>query len=548
MMPGRSRRLIFNIFGSCLILLGLANILFSESFFNKFLEKEMILSPGSKTFELWKKPPLNIKLDFYLFNWTNPEDFDKPYIKPKFEELGPYRFMEVPHKVDIKWHPQNASMSYKKQSKYYFDAEGSKGSLDDEIVTVNSLAVSLSSKAKNWNLLRRKVIDMALNVYNDDISIRKTVNDLLFEGYEDVLLNLANFLPSSLTEVKVPFDKFGYCYPRNYSADVTGIFNIHTGADDIRKFGQVHTWNYKDTTNAYAPECAKVYGSAGEFQSLYLQPNKPVDFFLSDICRSVKMDYVEATEVEGIRGYRYEGGKRMVDNGTLYPENVCHCNGKCVPSGLINISSCWFGSPMFLSYPHFHDADPTYLSQVDGLKPEKDKHELYLVLEPKSGLLLDMAARLQSNILIEPIAHFKLFKNKRRIFFPLFWFEARTRVPLDLTGEFKLLPRAILTAQILGGFSILGGLILLAWYPIKVHLQNRLIQQIKINNLDSQTHHQIVGKQISLQPEVSPLLVSSVQANAKILERADTEISTLSIDACTSSTDRSSMQSTTSST
>lgn len=54
---------------------------------------------------------------------------------------------------------------------------------------------------------------MALNVYNDDISIRKTVNDLLFEGYEDVLLNLANFLPSSLTEVKVPFDKFGYCYP-----------------------------------------------------------------------------------------------------------------------------------------------------------------------------------------------------------------------------------------------------------------------------------------------------------------------------------------------
>lgn len=101
----------------------------------------MILSPGSKTFELWKKPPLNIKLDFYLFNWTNPEDFDKPHIKPKFEELGPYRFMEVPHKVDIKWHPHNASMSYKKQSKYYFDAEGSKGSLDDEIVTVNSLAV-----------------------------------------------------------------------------------------------------------------------------------------------------------------------------------------------------------------------------------------------------------------------------------------------------------------------------------------------------------------------------------------------------------------------
>lgn len=62
---------------------------------------------------------------------------------------------------------------------------------------------------------------------------------------------------------------------------------------------------------------------------------------------------------------------------------------------------------MFLSYPHFYDADPYYLSEVDGLKPNKEKHELYLVLEPKTGLMLEMSARLQSNILVEPVSDFR---------------------------------------------------------------------------------------------------------------------------------------------
>ncbi|XP_053959635.1 protein peste-like isoform X2 [Anastrepha ludens] len=547
MFPEKNRCFIFKIVGSCLVILGLLHAFFSETLVNNLMEKEMVLSPDSKTFDLWKKPPVKVTLDFYMFNWTNPQDFQNLNIKPKFEELGPYRFTEVPHKVDIKWHPDNASMTYRKQSKYYFDAAGSKGRLEDEIVTVNSLAVSLSAKAKRWSPLRRRVIDIALKVYHNDITMKKSMDELLFEGFEDVLLNVANFLPSSLTDVKVPFDKFGYCYPRNHSVDVTGLYNIHTGADDISKFGQIHTWNYRNTTGAYAPECSKVYGSAGEFQSVYLKPHKPIHFFLSDVCRTVRMDYVETTEVEGVKGFRYEGGKRMVDNGTLYPENVCHCNGECVPSGLINISSCWFGSPMFISYPHFYDADPYYLSEVDGLRPEKQKHELYLVLEPKTGLMLEMAARLQSNILVEPISDFTMFRNRRRIFFPLFWFEARTRVSPDLANEFKIMPRVTLCGQILGGISVLIGVVLLLWYPVKAHLQNRLIQQIKINNLDSETHR-VVGKTISLQPEISPLLVTTAQERTKILERTDTRLSDLSIGESTNSADRSSMQSSASTT
>lgn len=101
----------------------------------------MALSPTSRSFEGWKVSPLPLNFDVYLFNWTNPEDF---YVgsgkKPRFEQLGPYRFRESPDKVDIDWHNHNYSVSFHKKSWFYFDAEASNGSLSDMVNTVNSVA------------------------------------------------------------------------------------------------------------------------------------------------------------------------------------------------------------------------------------------------------------------------------------------------------------------------------------------------------------------------------------------------------------------------
>jgi len=109
----------------------------------------MALSPTSRSFEGWKVSPLPLNFDVYLFNWTNPQDF---FVgsgkKPRFEQLGPYRFREQPDKVDIEWHNQNASVSFHKKSWFYFDAAGSNGSLSDMVTQVNSVA-HVSSQHNN---------------------------------------------------------------------------------------------------------------------------------------------------------------------------------------------------------------------------------------------------------------------------------------------------------------------------------------------------------------------------------------------------------------
>lgn len=96
---------------------------------------------------------------------------------------------------------------------------------------------------------------------------------------------------------------------------MTGVFNAYTGADDISRMGQMHTWNYKTNTGFFESHCGMVNGSAGEFYPKNLTPDSIVGLFTPDMCRTVPLEYTEAVEIEGIQGYKYSGGARAVDNG-----------------------------------------------------------------------------------------------------------------------------------------------------------------------------------------------------------------------------------------
>ena len=53
-----------------------------------------------------------------------------------------------------------------------------------------------------------------------------------------------------------------------------------------------------------------------------------------------------------------------------------------LPTGLLNAESCRFGSPAFISFPHFLHADPFLLDSVEGLAPNMDVHHFYIDLIP----------------------------------------------------------------------------------------------------------------------------------------------------------------------
>lgn len=147
------------------------------------LFQELIIDEKSQSFKEWKSPSIELYFDVYLFNWTNANDFTFPeFPKPIFEELGPYRFREYRDKADLKFHQHNSTVSYKPFSTYIFDEEGSKGTLDDFLTTVNVVAVGAAAQSLKMDYGHKKLISHALNGYEEEITVTKSVRELLFEG------------------------------------------------------------------------------------------------------------------------------------------------------------------------------------------------------------------------------------------------------------------------------------------------------------------------------------------------------------------------------
>ena len=48
------------------------------------------------------------------------------------------------------------------------------------------------------------------------------------------------------------------------------------------------------------------------------------------------------------------------------------------------MSACQFGSPTMMSWPHFFEADPKLLEDIEGLEPVQHKHQFYIDLQPVS--------------------------------------------------------------------------------------------------------------------------------------------------------------------
>ncbi|XP_039285237.1 protein croquemort [Nilaparvata lugens] len=456
--------------GVFLLVFGTFLMLGHNALFDFFLKRELALAPGSSSYKVWRETPVPMSIEFYFFNWTNPLNYTTE--KPKFVEVGPYSFKERHKKVNITWN-SNGTVSFRRVRIWHFDAENSNGFLDDRIQTLNPVALTAASTVRDWSKIFQMSLSMALKQTSQKVHVVKTVNELLFKGYSDRLLDIARQMPK-FGGVKVPFDKFGWFYTRNGSAYYDGFYNMDTGDNDISQLGKLRNWNYNNETSFYDYECAGVKGSAGEFWPPHQRRDTPLTMFSADLCRSVSFNYFEDRAVHGIDGYTYSMDEYVVDNGTLRPENECFCNGECSPSGVINVTSCRYGAPAFVSYPHFFLADPYYRDAVDGMSPDAEKHRFYITMEPRTGIPLDVAARLQINLLLQTLEGIGPFHDTPYIYFPMMWFNQRASMTGEMAAGLKFvlqLPTLMATgASVLMG---VGLLFIVLWLAILFFTANQ---------------------------------------------------------------------------
>jgi len=150
--------------------------------------------------------------------------------------------------------------------------------------------------------------------------------------------------------------------------------------------------------------------------------------------RSVTLDYLEDINKGGVEFNRYAGTRRMFAHPSNNSDNWCFCpNNQCPPAdGVVDSSVCRYGTPAFVSFPHFYAADDYYINKFakGSLNPDQDKHEFRIDLNPRMSVPLAVRARFQINMMVKPIEGISLM-NMEEIYIPVLWFG----VNADLTDS-----------------------------------------------------------------------------------------------------------------
>ncbi|XP_078410751.1 scavenger receptor class B member 1 isoform X4 [Cetorhinus maximus] len=201
-----------------------------------------------------------------------------------------------------------------------------------------------------------------------------------------------------------------------------GLFTVYTGVNNIAKVHLVDNWNGLKEVNYWrSDQCNMINGTAGEMWPPFMTPSDALTFFSPDSCRTLELVFQKSGRTFGIPSFRYIAPKTMFANGTVYPPNEGFC--PCRQSGVLNVSTCRHNVQVFISYPHFYNADPALWEAVSGLHPNEKDHALFIDIHPLTGIPLKISIKLQLNLFVKAVHGIKETGNIQPVLLPLLWFD-----------------------------------------------------------------------------------------------------------------------------
>nr|XP_032818981.1 platelet glycoprotein 4-like [Petromyzon marinus] len=417
------------VVAALVLVLGGVLIPIGDHIISSTVTKEAVLINGTVAFDAWVQSPSDVYRQFWFFNVTNSEEFSlqsnsSVTVKPKLKQLGPYTY-KVRHlaKDKLVYHP-NDSVSYVLPQQAIFLRDMSVGPEEDLITSINMVASALPVIMGFPG-----VLNSFYKKTNTSIFHTRTVRELLW-GYKDPILE-------SVASTGID-STFGLFYPYNGSND--GVYTIFTGQGDISRVAIIHEWKYNKRSCAFFilfsaalglnpnsglhdpgferlycnfanvltkyivlsdslflyvrsmnfwPDefCDRIKGTDGSSFPPFLNKKNKLEFFSSDVCRNLVAEFDQTRKLKGIDVYRYLLPTSLLSASNKNTANQCYCTEYlnrtgCTRDGVLDISSCKGGAPVFISLPHFLDGSREYIDDVEGLEPNREDHETYLDVEP----------------------------------------------------------------------------------------------------------------------------------------------------------------------
>lgn len=546
----------FFVFGQILLASGLLIYYALPPLITLYIDTQIALTPNSQSYPLWKDIPVPVYQKFYFFNVTNAQDVEQRGHKPLLEEIGPFTYKSDWTKKSIENDDIKNIINFKQFKTWKFEPELSIADHKLQLVTLNApLAITLTLIQSASNAVRL-LVTFSLDGLSEGFFTKRSVEQLLFDGYPDLLTTVGPLLNA---EMLSQGGHFGYMNARNNSQD--GLYEINTGFDDITKLNTINRFNGKTKLTYWNhhngnDHCNSLEGATtGEMFPPPISTNAGnegenfIKLFQPDFCRVWRLNYESKFEQQstGLNLQRFVATRDIFRNSTDLPENSCFFNNNNNrhhhqaqqqsnriqdqqttssssnnlrgqnrnsrqnnnnninsnqnranqvdnnggnsnnrhhnrvrhewPAGVFTLAPCKFNAPIYISMPHFLDADPYFLSKVNGLTPDRDKHEFYIDLEPRTGSPVTLSARVQLNVAISKPPGLVRFRNVPEIMFPVFWQELSVNITGAVIDQLLLASQTeeatILISYI---FFFLGGIVLITTGIFYLH--DRLVVSI----------------------------------------------------------------------
>ncbi|XP_037991073.1 lysosome membrane protein 2 isoform X1 [Motacilla alba alba] len=372
-----------------------------------------VLKNGTETFEAWEDPPPPVYMQFYFFNVTNPLEVLQG-ATPLVEEIGPYTYREYRPRVHIQFLDNGTKVSALNPKTYVFEPEKSVGDPEVDLIrTVNIPAVTAMEWTRSTPL--RFATEVLLLLYQESLFTVRSVHELLW-GYKDRLLSTIHVLHPEIDPV------FGLFSKMNGTDD--GEYVFLSGETNYLNFSRIVEWKGKESLSWWTTEaCNMINGTDGTSFHPLISKDENIYIFSSDFCRSLFLVYDSSGAVAGVPTFRFVPSSMVFANTSVNPANAGFCvpAGNCPGTGVLNVSVCKQGAPIFLSAPHFYQADPKFVEDIEGMHPRKEYHETFLDINPLTGLVLQAAKRMQVNVHVRKLPEFFETGNIRTLIFPVMY-------------------------------------------------------------------------------------------------------------------------------
>ncbi|XP_074039819.1 scavenger receptor class B member 1 isoform X2 [Leptinotarsa decemlineata] len=423
-------------------ILGIAGILIGTAInivdpYDIIFRWKLIFEEGGEIFELWRKPPVELYLKVYLWNVTNKEEYmSGEHDKLRVQEVGPYVYRELMAHENVTFN-KNGTLTAVPKHPLEWVEELSMGRKEDDLLILPNIALlSIADVVSESSYFTKMGLNIVVRQTESEPLVQMTAKEFMF-GYSSTLMTLGNsFMPSWIY-----FEKLGLIDRMyDFEGDYETVYNGQKLG--LKNIGLIEKYRGSTKIPQWDSPCGDIMGASdGTKFPGYIEPNDTLLFFRKSMCRAKSLVKVNETISNGLKAYVYHFDSEADDNGWVHERNKCFCKreGKCLPKGLLDVRECYYGFPIALSYPHFLDGDKVLTAKVNGTDPERKKHESYFIIQPESGLPIELSVRYQINMAlgdIKAIANCDKFDN---MVLPLLWTDIKMdKLPDNLSTRFRL--------------------------------------------------------------------------------------------------------------